>query len=82
MASKDEKARMAYEARQAEIIDQMTREKTAREQGLQQGEYNKALEVVKNAYKMKLPIEQIAMLTNFTEDKVKELIAIIEQNKV
>lgn len=83
VASKDEKARMAYEARQAEIMDQMTREKTAREQGLQQGlqqgEYNKALEVIKNALQMKMSIEQIVMLTGYSEDKVQQFIKVIKE---
>ncbi|MGL4345192.1 MAG: Rpn family recombination-promoting nuclease/putative transposase [Cellulosilyticaceae bacterium] len=40
--SEDEIARMAYEAREAEIRDQLTREKVAREEGIAQGiEQNK-----------------------------------------
>jgi predicted transposase/invertase (TIGR01784 family) len=35
--SKSKEARMAYDARQAEIMDQLTREKTAKEEGIKQG---------------------------------------------
>jgi predicted transposase/invertase (TIGR01784 family) len=35
--SKSKEARMAYEARQAEIMDQLTREKTAKEEGKEEG---------------------------------------------
>jgi len=56
--SKSKEARMAYEARQAEIMDQLTREKTVKEQGKDE----KAIEIVKNALLMNLPIEQIEKL--------------------
>lgn len=39
--SKSKEKRMAYEARQAEIMDQRTREKIAKEQGIKQGEEKK-----------------------------------------
>ncbi|MGL5676163.1 MAG: hypothetical protein ACRDDX_07105 [Cellulosilyticaceae bacterium] len=35
--SQDEVTRMAYEAREAEIRDQLTREKVAREEGIEKG---------------------------------------------
>ena len=35
--SKSKEARMAYEARQAEIMDQLTREETAKEEGREEG---------------------------------------------
>ncbi|MEQ8199553.1 MAG: DUF4351 domain-containing protein [Clostridiaceae bacterium] len=35
--SRNKEARMAYEARQAEIMDQLTREKTAKEEGMAEG---------------------------------------------
>jgi predicted transposase/invertase (TIGR01784 family) len=43
-ASKSKEARMAYESRQAEIMDQLTREKSAREKGKEE----KAIEIAKN----------------------------------
>ena len=45
--SKSKEKRMAYEARQAEIMDQRTREKIAKEQGIKQGEEKKAKEIAK-----------------------------------
>ena len=41
IVSKDKEARMAYEARQAEIMDQQTREKTAMEKGIKEGPFTK-----------------------------------------
>ena len=35
--SKSKEARMAYDARQAEIMDQLTREKTAKDEGKEEG---------------------------------------------
>ena len=35
--SKSKEVRIAYESRQAEIMDQLTREKTAKEQGIKEG---------------------------------------------
>ena len=50
--SKDEKVRMAYEAREAEIHDQMTRIKTAREEGInlgiEKGMNKRNIEIAKN----------------------------------
>ncbi|MDD4627401.1 MAG: Rpn family recombination-promoting nuclease/putative transposase, partial [Syntrophomonas sp.] len=40
IVSQDEKARMLYEAREAEIRDQITRIDSAREEGIEEGEVN------------------------------------------
>jgi len=63
--SKDEKSRMAYEAREAEIHDQMTRIKTAREET--------ATKIAVNLLKMGLTVEQIANAAELTLDKVVEI---------
>lgn len=48
--SKDKAERMAYEARQAEIMDQRTREKTAREAGKREGLEEGIAKVKKKLY--------------------------------
>ena len=76
---------MAYEARQAEIMDQLTREKSAREEGLKEGlekglekglergiEKNK-LETAKMALMMNLPLDQIEKLTGLSKDIIKSI---------
>lgn len=63
--SKSKEARMAYEARQAEIMDQLTREKSAVEKT--------KIEIAKNALLMNLPIEQIEKLTGLSIEIIKGL---------
>ena len=67
--SNDEKSRMAYEAREAEIHDQMTRIKTAREEGREEGK----IEMAKNLLKLGIDIEKIAVATNLAKDEVYKL---------
>lgn len=72
--SKDEKARMAYEAREAEIHDQMTRIKTAKEEGIsigiEKGATEKALKVAQNLLNMGLSVEQVSLAAELSIDKV------------
>lgn len=63
--SKDEKARMLYEARQAEISDQLTRIKSAEEKGV--------LRVVENLLKMGMKAEDIAVAAEISLEKVIEI---------
>lgn len=60
--SEDEKARMACEAKQAEIHDQLTRIKSAKEEG--------KIEVAQNFLNMGLTIEQVAKGTELPVEKV------------
>ena len=75
--SKDEKARMLYEAKYAEISDQRTRIKSAqqkgREEGRKEGATEKALRVAENLLKMGLNVEQIATAAELPMEKVIEL---------
>lgn len=71
--SKDEKARMLYEARQAEISDQLTRIKSAEQKGREEGATEKALRVAENLLKMGLNVEQIATAAELPMEKVIEL---------
>jgi len=69
VASMDEAKRLAYEAREAELMDQRTREEDARAQGIQQGIQQAKLESAKAfldiaddetiAKKLGLPIETV-----------------------
>lgn len=63
--SKNEKARMAYEAREAEIHDQKTRIKTAREET--------AIKLAENFLRMGLTVEQVAKGSELPIEKVIEL---------
>ena len=67
--SKDEKARMLYEARQAEISDQLTRIKSAEEKGATA----KALRVAENLLRMGLNVEQVASASEISIEKVNEI---------
>lgn len=71
--SKDEKARMTYEAREAEIHDQKTRIKTAREEGINIGEDRKAVKVAQNLLKMGLSVEQVATAAELKIEQVEEI---------
>ncbi|WP_243156452.1 Rpn family recombination-promoting nuclease/putative transposase [Clostridium sp. C8-1-8] len=70
--SKSKEARMAYEARQAEIMDQLTREKAAREEGFEQGTNQKAIEIAKNLLGL-IDDETIAIKTGLPLELVKNL---------
>ena len=71
-ASKSKEARMAYEARQAEIMDQLTREKSAEEKGREEGSSSKALEIARNLLEV-LDDETISAKTGLTIEEVKML---------
>ena len=70
--SKSKEARMAYEARQAEIMDQLTREKSAREEGLKEGREEKAFEIAKNLIGL-LDDDTIAIKTGLSINVIKSL---------
>ena len=67
--SRSKEARTAYEARQAEIMDQMTREKSAE----QKGRMEEKIFVARNFLKMGLSVEQVAMGSGLEIEKVIEL---------
>lgn len=64
--SKDEKARMRYEAREAELRDQLTRIKTAKRE--------EKAEVAKNLLDMGMEVTNVAKATGLPEEEVKMLI--------
>lgn len=67
--SKDEKARMLYEARQAEISDQKTRMKSAEEKGI----VKKAIEDATNFLRLGVSEEIVAEGTGLPIEKILEL---------
>ncbi|WP_319001581.1 ADP-ribosylglycohydrolase family protein [Clostridium sp. CS001] len=66
--SKNKEARMAYEARQAEIMDQLTRENSARKEGMQEG-----IEKVAKSLLDVLDYETISAKTGLSVEFVKGL---------
>ncbi|MBW9158069.1 Rpn family recombination-promoting nuclease/putative transposase [Clostridium tagluense] len=71
--SKDEKARMLYEARQAEISDQLTRIKSAEEKGIEKGATEKAIKVAEKMIIKGLSIDDIAEITELTVESLLEI---------
>ncbi|MBZ9617029.1 hypothetical protein [Clostridium estertheticum] len=71
--SKDKKARMLYESRQAEISDQLTRIKSAEEKGIEKGENRKALENAINFLKLGISEEIAAKGTGIPIEKIIEI---------
>lgn len=67
--SKDEKARILYEARQAEISDQLTRIKSAEEKGATEN----SIKIAENFLKMGLEVEQVAKGSELSIEKVLEI---------
>ena len=67
--SKNKVARMAYEARQAEIMDQLTREKTAREEGLKESSVN----IAKNLLQIGIDVETVAKATGLEVQVINRL---------
>ncbi|KJS89331.1 Rpn family recombination-promoting nuclease/putative transposase, partial [Desulfosporosinus sp. BICA1-9] len=67
--SKDEKARMLYDAREAELRDQLTRIETAVNRGKAEGK----LEAARNAVKKGLSLEDIAEITDLPLEIVQKL---------
>ena len=67
--SKDEKARMLYEARQAEISDQLTRIKSAEAKGRAKGKEEAAI----NFLKLGVNEEVVAKGTGLSIEKIQEL---------
>ncbi len=63
--SKDDKARMVYEAREAELRDQLIRLKSAEQKGV--------IRIAEKMIKRGDSIEDIIELTELTEDSILEL---------
>lgn len=75
--SKDDKARAAYESREAELHDQMTRLKSAREEGIKEGIKEGLKEAtIKNAKNfliMGLDIDMVASGTGLSVEEVQQI---------
>ncbi len=75
--SKDDKARMAYEAREAEIHDQMTRLKSAREEGIKEGkkegEKEGKLDVARNLLQIGMDVLTVIKVTGLDEEEIKKV---------
>ena len=75
--SKDEKARMLYDARNAEITDQLTRiksaEKKGKEEGIEIGEERKAIKAAENSFRKGLSVEDAAEIAEISIEKAREI---------
>ena len=71
------KARMLYEARQAEISDQLTRIKSAEEKGIEKGiekgATEKAIKVAEKMIIKGLSMDDIAEITELTVERLIEI---------
>jgi len=71
--SQDDNARMAYEAREAEIRDQMTRMKAAEERGKTEGKVEGKIEDATNLLKLGVSIDIIIKATGLSEEKIIQI---------
>lgn len=69
IASMSNEAKMAYEARIAEIMDSKTREYEAREEGIKQ----EKMQVAKEMLKDNEPIEKIIKYTKLSKEQILNL---------
>ena len=68
--SKDEKARMVYEAREAELRDQLTRIKSAEEKGKMEGKIEGKIDTAKKLLQLGVNIEIIMKATDLAEHEI------------
>jgi len=73
IVSQDEKARMLYEARQAELMDQMTRIKEAEKRGREEGETKRTIEIAKNLLLAGVDFQTIVATTGLDEAEIVKL---------
>jgi predicted transposase/invertase (TIGR01784 family) len=75
--SKDREKRMVYEARQAWLMDQRTREKVAREEGMregiQEGAEKEKINIAKNLLSVGMAIADIAKVTGLMVEEIEKL---------
>ena len=71
--SKDEKARMEYEAREAALMDERTRIKSAKEEGIEKGIEKGKIAIAKNSLKLGFSISDISKITGLSDEEVKSL---------
>ena len=71
--SKDDKARAAYESREAELHDQMTRLKSAREEGIKEGIKEATIKNARNFLIMGLDVDMIVKGTGLSVDEVQSI---------
>ncbi|CUU50347.1 Rpn family recombination-promoting nuclease/putative transposase [Clostridium beijerinckii] len=71
--SKDDNARAAYEAREAELHDQMTRLKSAKEEGIKEGIKETTIKNAKNFLLMGLDVDMVSKGTGLSVDEVLKI---------
>ena len=65
---------MRYEAREAELRDQLTRIKSAKKEGKAEGKAEGKVEVAKNLLDMGMEISKVAKVTGLSKEEVKMLL--------
>jgi len=71
--TEDEKARMLYDARNAEITDQLTRIKSAEKKGIEIGEERKAIKDAESFLKLGVPEGTVAEGTGLSIEVVRKI---------
>ncbi len=71
--SQDQNKRMAYEARQAEIMDQRTRILEATRKGEEKGVKIGVKQVAKKMLESNMPMDQILILTGLTHEEISAI---------
>uniref|UniRef100_UPI00257FBA2E Rpn family recombination-promoting nuclease/putative transposase n=1 Tax=Clostridium sp. UBA1652 TaxID=1946348 RepID=UPI00257FBA2E len=73
--SKDDIKRAAYEAREAELHDQMTRLKSAREEGREEGRVEEKLNNAKNLILLGVDVETVAKGVGLSIEEIKKILS-------
>ncbi len=73
--SKDDIKRAAYEAREAELHDQMTRLKSAREEGREEGRIEEKLNNAKNLILLGVDVETVAKGVGLSIEEIKKILS-------
>jgi len=71
--SKDERERARLTSEYKYAVDLQSKEVDAKREGVLEGAKNKAMEIVRNAFLMNMPTEDIVKLTGLTVDEVDYL---------
>lgn len=73
--SKDDTARAAYEAREAELHDQMTRLKSAREEGREEGRREEKIKNARNLILLGIDAETVAKGVGLPIEEIRKLLS-------
>ena len=72
LTGEDEERRLAF-LRDKAIRDEKSMREAGKEEGREEGERKKQIEIAQKLLKIKMPIEQIIEVTGLTKEKIEEL---------